>query len=127
MRELFRTVTVVAVTVPVGAVGGTVSAGAEAVGADAAERSAGVGWAADGVPGCGAAALGAAAGRGAATVAPTPRNISPAATTAMAPQSANRTPIMGPRRFARGAPGAECCSSASCWHFVGPWPWSPHD
>ena len=108
MRELFRTVTVVAVTVPVGAVGGTVSAGAEAVdadaeavGADAAERSAGVGWAADGDPGCGAAALGAAVGRGAAAVAPTPRNISPAATTAMAPQSANRTPRSNPPRPGR--------------------------
>src|SRR5664280_1040305 len=104
MRELFRTVTVVAVTVPVGAVGavgGTVSAGAEAVGADAAERSAGVGWAADGDSGCGAAALGAAVGRGAAAVAPTPRNISPAATTAMAPQSANRTPRSSPPRPGR--------------------------
>src|SRR5659263_216462 len=98
MRELFRTVTVVAVTVQVGAVGGTVSAGAEAVGADAAERSAGAGRAADGDPGCGAAALGAAVGRGAAAVAPTPRNISPAATTAMAPQSANRTPRSSPPR-----------------------------
>src|SRR5659263_494854 len=73
MRELFRTVTVVAVTVPVGAVGGTVSAGAEAVGADAAERSAGVGWAADGDPGCGAAALGAPSDRRAISVRRRPR------------------------------------------------------